>query len=81
MSEQPFAPVSGANERELQQLRARVAQLEARVSGIPNTMLLSSSFLARAFAVLGHYLVAGLMIALPFYALLFFFALIVGCLS
>ncbi|MBN2565803.1 MAG: hypothetical protein JXB46_08835 [Candidatus Eisenbacteria bacterium] len=81
MSEQSIGSVSAATEQELQQLRARVAQLEARVGSLPNTMILSRSFLARAFAVLGHYLVAGLMIALPIYALMFFFVIIVGCLN
>ena len=41
-------------------------------------MLLSDSFLKRAFAVLGHYLVASLIIAIPFYILIFIGALLLG---
>lgn len=32
----------------------------------------SDSFLKRAFGVLGHYIVAALIVAIPFYILLFF---------
>lgn len=81
MSERPLVLPRSNEPAEVELLRARVARLEARIDEIPRTMLLSRSFMARAFAVLGHYLVAGLIIALPFYVLMFFFALLVGCLS
>jgi hypothetical protein len=61
---------------ELQALKTRVSSLEkANVSQkmLPTTNLLSHSFLTRAFAVLGHYFVAGLIIAVPFYILMFIF--------
>lgn len=42
------------------------------MSSLPETALLAHSFLKRAFAVLGHYLVASLIIVIPFYMLMFF---------
>jgi len=42
---------------------------------LPNTMLLSRSFIQRAFTVWGHYFVAQLLISIPFvciYFILFF---------
>lgn len=66
---------------ELQALHARVSALEKKTiasATLPKTDLLSDKFLTRAFAVLGHYFVAGLIIAIPIYALLFIIFLIVG---
>lgn len=66
---------------QLQSLQARVNELEKKTSAnvvLPSTDLLSDRFLKRAFAVLGHYIVASLIIALPIYALLFIIFLIVG---
>ena len=42
---------------------------------LPNTALISPSFLSRAFAVWGHYFVAQLLIAIPIYVLILLFAL------
>ena len=49
----------------IDELHGRLDELEARTS------LTSPSFLKRSFAVLGHYLVASLLIALPIYGLVF----------
>jgi membrane-bound ClpP family serine protease len=67
-------------QRQIQTLRARVDELERRanLTELPHTMLLDPSFLKRAFAVLGHYLVASLLIALPIYLLIFLIMLLFG---
>jgi hypothetical protein len=57
---------------EISQLKERIGVLENLVnqnSKLPKTNLLSDSFIKRAFAVLGHYIIAGLIIAIPFYLL------------
>lgn len=62
-------------------LEERVVSTERRQSmlpDIPQTALLSPSFLTRAFAVLGHYIVAGLIITIPVYIILFIILLAVG---
>ncbi|HOJ02709.1 MAG TPA: hypothetical protein PK916_01790 [Bacteroidota bacterium] len=56
-----------ALERGMRELRGRVDAMPA----LPQTKLLSGSFMTRAFAVLGHYLVASLVIMLPLYLLIF----------
>ena len=38
---------------------------------LPNTALISPSFMSRAFAVWGHYFVAQLIILIPLYVLIF----------
>lgn len=58
-------------QQEVQYLRGRVSALESnqqmnQLEGLPNTWLLSHSLLKRAFAVYGHYVLAGLIIAVPF---------------
>ena len=71
MNEQELATqLSEANE-EIVRLQDRIHSLESRTTSLPKTMLLDESFLKRAFAVLGHYFVASLIIAIPFYILLF----------
>ena len=68
-----------ATAQEIARLRARIEALERGVDlpsalgrePLPQAALLSDSFLTRAFAVLGHYVVASLLIALPFYVLIF----------
>jgi len=59
---------------EIQSLKMRLNTLEQATGGkaaLPQTNLLSGNFLTRAFAVLGHYLVAALIVALPFYVIIF----------
>lgn len=65
---------------EIQSLQERLNTLEVRgkVNTLPNTNLLSESFLTRAFAVYGHSLVAGLVIVAPIYLLIFIIAMAVG---
>jgi hypothetical protein len=66
---------------QLQTLDQRMASMERRQSqmpALPQTNLLSGSFLSRAFAVLGHYLVASLIIAIPIYIVIFVIILFVG---
>lgn len=66
---------------QMQTLDQRLASMERRQSQIPalpQTNLLSGSFLSRAFAVLGHYLVASLIIAIPVWILIFVIFLFVG---
>jgi hypothetical protein len=62
-SERPELPEGGPDIQpdRLDYLEARVRMLEERM---PDTRLLDRRFLPRAFAVLGHYLVAGLIIYL-----------------
>ncbi|MDT8325328.1 MAG: hypothetical protein RRA94_14540 [Bacteroidota bacterium] len=62
-------------------LEERIVSTERRQSmlpDIPQTALLSPSFLTRAFAVLGHYIVAGLIITIPIYIIFFIILLAVG---
>lgn len=65
----------------VQTLEGRIASMERRQSqlpALPQTNLLSGSFLTRAFAVLGHYLVASLIIVIPLYIVLFVIILVIG---
>ena len=73
--------------RELADLRRRVADLETNLgvaerlggySDLPDSMLFSDSFLKRAFAVLGHYVVASLIVMVPIYLVIFLIAALVG---
>ncbi len=61
-------------ERILRDIKARQDAMPA----LPKTNLLSGSFLSRAFAVLGHYIVASLIIVLPIYIVIFIILLVVG---
>ncbi|PAP77722.1 hypothetical protein [Rubrivirga marina] len=75
-------------DRELAELHQRVADLEAQIGiadqlgmhrdALPDSMLFSDSFLKRAFAVLGHYFVASLIIMVPVYVFLFLIMALVG---
>jgi hypothetical protein len=66
-------------EIELNSLRQALASSltgpSSAMAGLPNSALFSRSYLTRAFAVWGHYLVAQLLIAIPFYVL---FLLLLG---
>ena len=56
--------------KEIEWLKNQVRELNSEIRGrryLPSTSLLSDKFLTRAFAVLGHYIVASLIIAVPFY--------------
>ncbi len=73
-------------QQEIAYLRGRVNALEseqrmAPVTGLPNTWLLSHSLLKRAFAVYGHYLLAGFLIAIPFLCIYIFLIVVFGVAS
>jgi hypothetical protein len=61
-----------------QVLKGDLKRLEKGGGSLPNTMLISDSFLSRAFAVWGHYFVAQLIISIPmiicYFILLFMMA-------
>lgn len=70
-------------QQEVEYLRGRVNALESnqqmnQLEGLPNTWLLSHSLLKRAFAVYGHYLLAGFLVAIPFVCLWIFLVLTFG---
>ena len=74
---------------ELEKANARIISLHKRLmriekgksqTGLPNTMILSHSFLKRAFAVYGHVFVVGLIIMIPLWFLMFLFSLFMGAL-
>ncbi|UCF26768.1 MAG: hypothetical protein JSW42_08880 [Chloroflexota bacterium] len=59
------------------QLSAQSQEIAALRDMIPNSNIISPKFLNRAFAVWGHYVAAGFIIAIPFICLISFFALII----
>ena len=63
---------------DIEAMRRRIDAIEARTTHLPESMLFDESFLKRAFAVLGHYMVAALIISIPFYALFFLIMIGVG---
>jgi hypothetical protein len=52
-------------------LRSTTQQLEQLRSQLPNSSIISKSFVRRAFTVWGHYFVAQLMIIIPIYCIIF----------
>jgi hypothetical protein len=64
-----------ALQESLHSLEQKVQYLEANS---PQTWLLSDNFLKRAFAVMGHYLVASLIIGIPFYIIMILLMLMFG---
>ncbi len=74
--------------REINMLKSQLKVLEERIVSterkhtqlpvIPQTNLLSGSFLTRSFAVMGHYLVASMIITIPAMILIFVLALAVS---
>ena len=78
MNEQELAHQLAMANEQIVLLRNSIHSLESRTTSLPKTMLLDDSFLKRAFAVLGHYFVASMIIAIPFYILLFVVLLAVG---
>ena len=78
MEDQESAAALSAATQEIERMKARVARLEQLSPALPHTWLLSTSFLKRAFGVLGLGLVAQLIILIPFYAIVIIFALLMG---
>jgi len=62
----------------LQTQAIEIAELQDR---IPDSNIISPKFLNRAFAVWGHYVVAGFIIAIPFICLTILFALVTMLIS
>lgn len=67
------------NETTVELLQAQIEELNARIESLehtyqvapqmPKTMVISDSFLKRAFAIWGHNFVGALIIFIPIYAL------------
>jgi VIT1/CCC1 family predicted Fe2+/Mn2+ transporter len=64
-----------------EQLKIQTYELRELRKRIPNTNIINPKFLNRAFAVFGHYFVAGLIIVLPIVCLTSLFALVMILLS
>lgn len=62
----------------IERLLRDIRQRQDAMPALPDTKLLSGSFLTRAFAVLGHSIVAQLIITLPLYLLIILIFLVVG---
>ena len=63
---------------QLQTQTIEIAELQDR---IPDSNIISPKFINRAFAVWGHYVVAGFIIAIPFICLTSLFALLMMLIS
>jgi hypothetical protein len=63
-------------EKRIIQLEEQIGKFEKQISSqrLPDTDLLSPSFLRRAFTVWGHMFVAQLLIAIPIYCVIFLLA-------
>ncbi|MBX7235632.1 MAG: hypothetical protein K1X65_14695 [Caldilineales bacterium] len=76
MSEETTTAIVAPVQGEIEALQTRVQELETQLQAVqgrlPNTWLLSDNLLKRAFGVYGHYLLAGLIIAVPIMACSFF---------
>ncbi len=59
-----------------EQLQAQANELAELKVRIPDSNIISPKFLNRAFAVWGHYVVAGFIIAIPFICLTILFAVV-----
>jgi len=71
------------SDQDIANLVARVQQLEGQAMvrqniNVPNIKLLSPNFLARAFAVWGHFFVANLLISIAISCLFVILGLIMG---
>ncbi|MGE5528184.1 MAG: hypothetical protein ACM3X6_03475 [Patescibacteria group bacterium] len=68
-------------QRQIESLRNELASFKQSVREHRHeyhTNLMSDKFLTRAFAVLGHYMVAGLIVAAPFYIIAIIIGIIAG---
>jgi hypothetical protein len=64
-----------------EQLQAQTIEIIELQERIPDSNIISPKFLNRAFAVWGHYVVAGFIIAIPFICLTSLFALVMILIS
>lgn len=58
-------------EDQVKKLRDEMVNIQFYQNRLPKTNLLSPNFLTRAFAVYGHTLVAGLIVGVIFYCIMF----------
>lgn len=74
---------------ELEKANAKIINLHRRLvrmeksrsqTELPNTMILSPSFIKRAFAIYGHTIVAGFLVAIPIWFVMFIFTLLMSAL-
>lgn len=65
-------------QEKLQVQSIEIAELQDR---IPDSNIISPKFLNRAFAIWGHYVVAGFIIVIPFIGLISLFALVMTLIS
>ncbi len=65
-------------QEKLQVQSIEIAELQDR---IPDSNIISPKFLNRAFAIWGHYVVAGFIITIPFIGLISLFALVMTLIS
>lgn len=65
-------------QEKLQVQSIEIADLQDR---IPDSNIISPKFINRAFAVWGHYFVAGFIITIPFIGLISLFALVMNLIS
>ena len=81
-----------AIQTQLGQLNSQIEQLQGQLQTqtieivklqdrIPDSNIISPKFINRAFAVWGHYIVAGFIIAIPFICLTGLFALVMMLIS
>ena len=63
------------------QLQTQTAELEMVKGRIPDSNIISPSFLKRAFTVFGHYIVAGFIVAIPFICLSMGFVMLTAIFS
>lgn len=64
-------------QQEIMNLKNKINYLENHLNyqpKLPVTNILSDNFLKRAFAILGHYTVASLIIVIPLYIIIFIIA-------
>ena len=77
---------------ELEQLNSQIAQLQEQLQAqeielaelkerIPDSNIISPKFLNRAFTVWGHYIVAGLIVAIPIMCLTSLFVLVMSLIT
>ncbi len=72
MTQHEYAQELTKAQKQIQVLHQRLTLLEQGGKGrVPDTMLVSESFMKRCFAVFGHSMVASLIIMIPFYAIMF----------
>jgi hypothetical protein len=75
-----FKTIEEATAR-IEALEGKVRDLEKEIhnrSYLPHTSLIDNSFIKRSFAVLGHYMVASLIIGIPIYVIMIIIAVSLG---